>query len=98
MRLRMKIPRQPARYRAECSISVYREVCYCLQNFVFGRAVNRNDLQFPVSAKINFISHKVQIRFAGCLSAFRYLEVLFSLPNPTAEICNFVIRLFHITC
>ena len=98
MRLRMKIPRQPARYRAECSISLQRKACYCFQNFVFCRAVNRMIYSFPVSAKINFISQKVQIRFAGFLSAFRYLEGLFSLLTPRAEICNFIIRLFHIIC
>ena len=47
MRLRMKIPRQPARYGAECSISVHREACYCLQNCVFCRAVNSNILAWP---------------------------------------------------
>ena len=42
MRLRMKIPRQLARYGADCSISVHREACYCLQNCAFCRAVNSN--------------------------------------------------------
>ena len=41
-RLRMKIPRQPARYGALCPISVHRGACCCSQNCVFCRAVNSN--------------------------------------------------------
>ena len=71
MRLRMKIPRQPARYGAECSISVYREACYCLQNCAFCRAVNSN---FPISF-IN--SSKISEKLYGAVINYSYfLDIL----------------------
>ncbi len=52
----MKIPRQPAPYGAECSISVHREACYwtpylCIAKRVTGHGVNSNLIQITPNTK-----------------------------------------------